>query len=196
MTQVCCKPGCNQPRMVSPSSGKPLTMCEAHQRAYWSEAKAKAESSNKEDKRPVGRPPAAVAKALQYLAEHPETAAIGSNRFSKLAHVSNTAALAALHRFRSEHPEYAPPIPSGVRPMQRTPLRTARSTDSAPVVPPPSNNAKRVKMLLIDESKGEVWQVTAVREHRIKPLKHPETIDVMKADGYAILYVRSEGNDE
>jgi len=36
MKTICVRQGCDQPRMVS-KSGKVMTMCEEHQRAYWRE---------------------------------------------------------------------------------------------------------------------------------------------------------------
>ncbi len=55
MTKTCTVPGCDQPRMIS-RKGKPLTMCEAHQREYWREHKSRANGGKR------GRPatPAAV----------------------------------------------------------------------------------------------------------------------------------------
>ncbi len=56
MSKSCTVPGCDQPRMIN-RKGKSLTMCEAHQKAYWREHKSRANGGGKR-----GRPatPAAV----------------------------------------------------------------------------------------------------------------------------------------
>lgn len=59
MTKTCTVPGCNQPRMTS-RKGKPLTMCEAHQKEYWRDHKSSRNGSGKRGKpsaAPVLPPP-------------------------------------------------------------------------------------------------------------------------------------------
>lgn len=46
MSKTCTVPGCEQPRMTN-RKGKPLTMCEAHQKAYWREHKSRANGGGK-----------------------------------------------------------------------------------------------------------------------------------------------------
>lgn len=55
MMKTCTVPGCNQPRMTN-RKGKPLTMCEAHQKEYWREHKSSRNGSGKRGRKSAAAP--------------------------------------------------------------------------------------------------------------------------------------------
>lgn len=77
-----------------------------------------------------------------------------------------------------------PTLAQSIRPMERKPILS-------PVAP----DAKRVKMVLVDEESGEIWQVTAVRQHVTRRIKRAQTIELLQADGFIVMHVnRIEGD--